>query len=219
MQGTALFVYLGHALKQLGVQVDRILHGGQFRRLCLLNLFERWVNICAGHSVEDIHDAVDETAALFHRDKGIFKRWFGRIVGNDADLIELLCDASLDRRLVVGILDLVERRCLKGQGARCVERVAGAKACNSALAEQVAGCERESAGSDQSGNLQEYNPHFAQLGSVHDRIFSLRSTLLYKPRMLKTSILDEETAQLQRAVGRIHRGCVPCLRKGCKKDC
>ena len=180
MQRMALLVDFRDALKQFGIQVDRILHCGQFRRLRVLDRLQHGIHVRTGNSVEDLHHAVNQPPTLFHRYKGVFKRRRRGIVGDGARLLNLLCNAGLDRRLVVRILDLVEGRRMERQCAGRVERVAGAKARIRGLGLHGARCERDGAGNHQRGNLRQNNPRPARSAFVHENKCSLRPPELYR---------------------------------------
>ena len=75
------------------------------------------------------------------------------IVGDGAYFLALLRHAGLNRRLVVAVLDLVERRRLERQSARRIERVAWAKLPVSSRS-WSAGTDRQKTSHDESSHLQ-----------------------------------------------------------------
>ena len=117
LERVALVVDRLDALEQLAVEVDRILVRGQLRRLVFLHLLQRVVGVGAGDRTEHLHHAVQQGAGLLHRHEGVVEGRRIRVVGDLLDLGQLLLHALLDRRLVVGVRDLVERRRLERQRA------------------------------------------------------------------------------------------------------
>ncbi len=74
---------------------------------------------------KDCHDPAEELAALLHGDEGVFEGGRRGVVGDDLDFGLLLSHAGLEGGLVVGVFNLVEGRCVKREGARRVEGIAG----------------------------------------------------------------------------------------------
>jgi hypothetical protein len=77
------------------------------------------------HAPECGQRPIEETAAFLHGHEGVFKRGTGRFIRDALDLGELLRYAGLDGRLVILILDFVERRRVKRQRTRRIKRVRG----------------------------------------------------------------------------------------------
>ena len=127
LQRIALLVDRVHALEQLGVEKDRVLMRGQPGRLEVLHFLQLGIQVRSGDAVECGHHAVEQLAGLFHGDKRVLERRRGGIVGDRPYFLALLRHAGFNRGLVIAVLDLVERRRLKGQRARRIERIIRSK--------------------------------------------------------------------------------------------
>ena len=181
MQRIPLFVNLGNPLEQLVVQVDRVGHRGTFRRHFAPHILQHRVRICACYSTESRHHAAVQLPSLFHRDNGVFKRRLRGIVGDRTRLLQLMFNAGLNRRQIVGILDLVEWRRVKRQCTRRIKRVVWPERRGNTLGGQGARGQRNRAGSHQRGNLRHRNPHSAHFAHVHGFIQSIRAPIQEEP--------------------------------------
>src|SRR5271157_3218621 len=88
---------------------------------------QRGIRVCAHDCEESTLRPPQQLAAFFHREDGVFKSWRCWAVRDRLNLFELLRHAGLDGRLVILVLDLVERRRLKRQRAGSEERIVVAK--------------------------------------------------------------------------------------------
>ena len=121
--GHPLLVDRRDACEQFGVQVNGVVVGGELRSEGRLRLLQRGIGVRARDAVERLEGAVEQAAAPLQRHESIRKRRRLPIVRDGLDLGELLRHPGLDRRPVVLILDLVERRRLKRQCARRIEGI------------------------------------------------------------------------------------------------
>ena len=120
---------------------------GQPGRLEVLHFLQLRIQVRSGDAVERRHGAVEQLAGLFHGDKRVLEGRRSGIVGDRAHFLALLCHAGFNGGLVIAVLDLVERRRVKGQSARRVERVIRAKV-HMIIQGGSAGAERQDAGHD-----------------------------------------------------------------------
>ncbi len=127
LKRSPLSVDRGDALEEFGVQKDGIAVRSQLGRLDVFHFLQRGIEVGGSHAVEYVRDAVEQLAGLFHSHDGVLERGRRGIIGDGLHLLALLGHAGFDGGLIIGVLDLVEWRRLKGQGAGGIERVAGAK--------------------------------------------------------------------------------------------
>ena len=149
-QGAARFIEHLHAGEELGVEVDGVAERLQARRLLLVELVERVVGVRAGQVAEQGGDARQQLPGVLEGGDGVVE---GRRGGVDRDLVGvglLLRHAGLDGRLIVLVLDLIERGGLERQGRDAGERVAGGQArpASASAASTQAGVINRSAASD-----------------------------------------------------------------------
>ena len=113
----------GDARKQLGIEVDGISMGSHLRSNRRTNLLQGRIGIGGAYRKERCCRPVQQPSGFLHRYESVFKGWSRRIVGDGLHFLFLLGHARLDRRLIVGILDLVEGRRVKGKRAGSIKRV------------------------------------------------------------------------------------------------
>jgi len=116
-QRITLLVHRPDPLEQLRVQVDGVHVLGQLRRQRLLGGLQGRVGVRRGHGIEHQHGARQQRAGALHRLDGVGEGGRLGVVGDGADLAQVLAHPLLDRRLVVGVADAVERRGLERQRA------------------------------------------------------------------------------------------------------
>ena len=149
LQRIALLVDRGDTLKQFGVEKDRVRMRGQPGRFEVLHFLQLRIQVRSGDAVERRHGAVEQLAGLFHGDQRVLEGRRGRIVRDRAHFLALLRHAGFNRGLVVAVLDLVERRGVKGQSTGRVERIGRAKV-HRFIQGDGSGAERHGTGCDQN---------------------------------------------------------------------
>ena len=105
--------------------MDRIGVRGKLRRHFLLDLLESRVGVSAGKVRKDAAGPAEKLARFLERDDRVLE---GRLLGLHRDRVGFLFflgDPLLQRRLEMFVLDLVERRKLKGQRAFGEKRIGG----------------------------------------------------------------------------------------------
>jgi hypothetical protein len=123
LQRSALHVNGGDPLEQLLVQSDRIQVCGNLRRQRCLGFLQHWIGVRLIHPVECRRSTRQQATAAFHGDEGVLEGWGCRVVRNFIDLRELLRHARFNGRLIIRVLDFVERRRAKGQRACRIKRI------------------------------------------------------------------------------------------------
>ncbi len=118
-----LLVERGHPLEQLLVQEHCILQRGNLRRLDLLHLLQHWRRVRLRHRVQHRLHAIEQLPALLQRHQRVVEGRRRRVFRDRLDFLQLLRNPGLQRRLVVAVLDLVERRRLVRQRARRIKRI------------------------------------------------------------------------------------------------
>ena len=103
--------------EELGIEEDRILMRRQLRRFFCLYFLQRLVRVRLRQGEEDLRRTRQQCAALLHRHDRVVERRRIGIVRDRFDFRDLLLHPFLDRRLVVRVLDLIERRRLERQRA------------------------------------------------------------------------------------------------------
>src|SRR5690606_29284579 len=106
------------AREQIAVQRDSVAVRGKLRRELGLYLLPPVVRIRADKVEENGRRAIEQPAGALESDDRVLERRRLAVRRNRVDLGELLGHAALERRGEVLVLDPVERRILKGQGAR-----------------------------------------------------------------------------------------------------
>src|ERR1051325_2687143 len=99
--------------------------GRQLWRFVGFDLLQRVVGVGGREVEEDLGNARQQSARALHRLKRVRERRPRRIVGDLFHFGQLIFHACLNRRLVVAVLYLVERRRVKRQSAFSEERVGG----------------------------------------------------------------------------------------------
>jgi hypothetical protein len=135
-QRVHLLVQRCKALEQLLIQEDRIIVRRAPRCFCRLHLVNRRAGVRLRHTIQHLRDAVVELTTLLQRDDGVVKRRRSRIVCDGLDFLQVLGDPGFDRRLVVRVLDAVERRRLERQRTRRIKRIRRPK-CGGGLASRL----------------------------------------------------------------------------------
>jgi hypothetical protein len=159
----ALLVDRGYACEKLCVEENEILVSGELGSLNGFHFLQGGVGICAGDSIEDGVDAIEQLARLLHSDNRVFKGGRLGAAGDSLDFGLLLRDPGFDRRLKVFILDLVKGRSLEGQRAGRVERIGGTKfgGCGG---RGIDGAVREGSGRDKDRDKDQAAGECKQLG-------------------------------------------------------
>ena len=111
--------------EQLGIEEDLVLVLGELGRDLGLDLLQRFAGVRAGQVVEHLAGAVEHDAAALHRHQGVVERRGLGVVGDRADLGEVLLHAFFEGRQVVLVADLREVRRQQRQGAGLEERIGG----------------------------------------------------------------------------------------------
>ncbi len=96
---------------------------GKFRGEGFFGFLQCGIRVGSGHGVEGCACALQQLAGLLHRDEGVVEGGRRGVIGDGANLFELLRHPCFDGGLIVGVLDLVEGRRLERQSAGRVERV------------------------------------------------------------------------------------------------
>ncbi len=125
LQRVTLVVQRLHAGEQLRVEVDFVLVRGQLRGDVFLDLLARFGAIGLDQAEEDARHAVQGLAAALHRHDGVVEGGRLGVVGDLADVGQVLAHAFFEGRRVVAVLDLVELRRLERQRAGAQQRVGG----------------------------------------------------------------------------------------------
>src|ERR1022692_2559294 len=123
LERSALFVDRSYSRKQFRVEEDEILVRGEFWGLDGLDILKDGVGVRARDSIEGRHDTIEQQTTLFHGNDGVVEGRRSGIVGDSLDFRLLLRHTSLNRGLIVFILNLIEGRRLERQLTGCVERV------------------------------------------------------------------------------------------------
>ncbi len=105
------------AREELFVEVDRIVVRGELGAHLGCHRIERVVGVGALEVEEGQRHALEHPARFLHRGDRVVERRRRRVVGDVLDLGEVDRHALLERRGVIGVADLVERRGLERQRA------------------------------------------------------------------------------------------------------
>jgi len=117
-----------YAAKEACVEVDGIVVRRQLRGFCGPHFLQRGIAIRLDDAEESGHRSVKELPGLLHGHQHILKGGRRRIVRNRLNLREFFGHARLDGRLIVLILDSVERGRMERQSTRRIKRVRRAEA-------------------------------------------------------------------------------------------
>jgi hypothetical protein len=121
LQRLTMFVNGSHARKKFCVQADGVLVRRQLRRFIGLHFLQRGIRIRGSHRAERGQSPLQKLTGLLHGHQRVLvsrRRW---IVGNRLDFGEFLRHARFDCRLIILVLDLVERRRVERQRARRIK--------------------------------------------------------------------------------------------------
>ena len=122
-EGVALLVERLDPRVELRVQEDRVLVRGELRGFFRPDLLHRLVRVRLREIEEDLRDARQQLAGALHRLDRVRKGRRRGVVRDRLDLGDLPFHPFFDRRPVVGVVDLVERRRLVLKGASLEEGV------------------------------------------------------------------------------------------------
>jgi hypothetical protein len=119
----ALLVERVDAREQRGVEEDRVRVRRQLRRDLGLDLLHRIVAVALVQVEEHLRHARQEAPGALERDDRVVERRRGGILRDRVDLLALLGHAAFERRHVIRVVDLVERRQVIRQRAGREERI------------------------------------------------------------------------------------------------
>ena len=114
---------LANATIERLVQIDRVAVRRELRRLDALRLLQRVIRIRRGDGAERFEHARQQHARALERHDRVLERRPAALVGDRRDFGEMRAHALLDRRLVVGVANAVERRRSERQRARREQRI------------------------------------------------------------------------------------------------
>ena len=119
----ALVVYCFDACEQFGIESFGIFKGGEFRCLGFLNFLQNRVGVGAGYGIERALGTVQQLPALFEGDECVGEIGRCGIVRDRVDFFQFGGDTGIERGLIVGVFDLVERRRVERQRTLRIKRV------------------------------------------------------------------------------------------------
>ncbi len=117
IQRVALVVDGLDAGEEFGVEIDLVLMRGQLGRDLFLDFLACVAGIGLHQPEEDARHARERFAAALHRFDGVVEGRRFWVIGDLADVGQMLAHAFFERRQIIGVLDLVERRRLERQRA------------------------------------------------------------------------------------------------------
>jgi len=123
LQLRALVVERLDTLEQLVIEIDRVVRRRELGRCLFLHFLQSRVGVRAREGVEVHVHAREELSASLESDERILECWRSGIIGDALDFGELLLHPLIERRRVVGVADLVERRRLVRERASRQQRV------------------------------------------------------------------------------------------------